>query len=156
MDEDAKIIAAMTLFGGHQVGFNTNSETKTKPCFIEIKGEKIVCVAQGGECRYNHKYYTPGMRDTKSWTTPIIDEDCPNRCGYKMIVCDDHEEGCKDNIEYYHQYNKFRGLFRKYCRNFDKFGIKDGMRADGKNKERKDRKDPETDEYMRFYRRYGR
>lgn len=52
MDEDAKMLAAITLMGGCQVGFNTNPETKTRDCFIEIKGEKIVCIAQGGECRY--------------------------------------------------------------------------------------------------------
>lgn len=151
MDDDTSIIAAMTLFGGHQVGFNTNPETNTKPCFIEIKGEKIVCIAQGGECRYNHKYYSPGLNDTRSWTTPIIDDDCPNRCGYKVIVCDNHEEKCEGSIEYYSQYNKFRGLFRKYCRNFDKFGIKDGMRAKGAIKERKGKKD-EKNYYMEEYR----
>lgn len=36
-------------------------------------------------------------------------------------MCDDHEDKCEGSIEYYPQYNKFRGLFRKYCRNFDKY-----------------------------------
>lgn len=148
MDDDAKIMAALTLLGGHQVGFNTNHETETKPCFIEIKGEKLVCIAQGGECRYNHKYYTPGMGDAKSWKTPIIDEDCPNRCCYKVIVCDNHEEKCEGSIEYYPHYNKFRGLFRKYCRNFDKFGIKDRMKANRTDKEKKEGKE----EIYRSYR----
>lgn len=134
MDKDAGIMAGITLFGGCRVGFNTNPETETRLCFIEINGQKIVCLAQGGECRYNYKYYSPGMGDAKSWRTPIIDEDCPNQCCYKSLVCDGHEERCEGSIEYYPEYNKFRGFFKKYCRNFDKFGIKDGMRGDRKKK----------------------
>jgi len=45
------------------------------------KDDKI-CAAQAGECRYNHKYYSPGMRDAKSWSMPCADESCPARCGY--------------------------------------------------------------------------
>lgn len=121
IDEDAAIMAGVVLFGGHQAGFNTNPESGKVSCFINVDGQKLVCVAQGGECRYNHKYYTSGMGDAKSWTTPIIDNNCPDRCPYKMLVCDNHGEKCEGSIEYYPQYNKFRGLFRKYCRNFDKF-----------------------------------
>lgn len=130
--EEAGIMAAAVIFGGSQAGFSTNPDINkgnVKP-FIEINGEKLVCIAQGGECRYNHKFYSLGLNDTKSWTTPIIDESCPNRCYYKVIVCDDHEkrtgQKCEGSIEYYPWYNKFNGLFGKYCRNFDKFGIKDG------------------------------
>jgi len=119
MKKNVLEIAKLILFGGSQVGFNTNPESKTKPCFIEINGQKIVCLAQGGECRFNDSYYTPGMNDEKSWTTPIIDKQCPNRCPYKVLVCDDHEEKCEGSMEYYPQYNKFRGLFNKYCRNFN-------------------------------------
>lgn len=126
---EADLMAAIVLFGGCQVGFNTNPDSNKKPCFISVNGEKLVCLAQGGECRYNYKYYSPGLNDTKSWTTPIIDEGCPNKCHYKVIVCDDHEnngEKCEGSIEYYSQYNnKFDGTFKKYCRNFEKFGIKD-------------------------------
>lgn len=165
MDEDAKkdaeifaeILSTMTIFGGPQVGFNTNPETKTRPCFIEIKGQKMVCLAQGGECRYNYNYYSSGMRDAKSWTTPIIEEDCPNRCCYKVLVCDDHPDKCEGSITYYPYYNKYRGLFKKYCRNFDKFGIEDGMRATGENKEIKKGKivkigkDGEIEVYRSYY-----
>jgi len=129
MGRDADIMNAVILSGGHRAGFNTNPEADKRTCFIMINGEKLVCVAQGGECRYNHRFYTPGLNDTKSWTTPIIDETCPNRCGYKMIVCDDHGkdgQNCEGSIEYYSHYNKFIGVFKKYCRNFGKFGIKDG------------------------------
>jgi hypothetical protein len=121
MNKDAEIMAGVVLFGGPQVGFNTNPETKTRKCFIEVDGQKLVCLAQGGECRYNHEYYSPGLSDAKSWRTPIIDENCPNQCCYKVIVCDDHGDKCEGSITYYPQYNKFRGLYNKYCRNFDKF-----------------------------------
>jgi hypothetical protein len=121
MNKDADIMASVVLFGGSQAGFNTNPETKTRECFIEINDQKLVCLAQGGECRYNHKYYSPGLNDAKSWRTPIIDENCPNQCCYKVIVCDDHGDKCEGSITYYPQYNKFRGLYKKYCRNFDIF-----------------------------------
>jgi hypothetical protein len=127
MNDEVNIMTGVVLFGGPQAGFNTNPETKIRPCYIEINGEKLVCLAQGGECRYNYKYYTPGMGDAKSWRTPIIDEDCPDRCGYKAIVCDNHEEKCEGSIEYYPHYNKFRGQFKKYCWNFEKFLGKKGI-----------------------------
>lgn len=130
--DSANIMARIVLFGGPQAGFNTNPETRERPCFIEVDGQKLVCLAQGGECRYNYKYYSPGLNDAKSWTTPIIDEDCPDQCCYKSLVCDDHEEKCEGSIEYYPHYNKFRGQFRKYCRNFDKYL--------GRNKQGKDEK----------------
>lgn len=41
-----------------------------------------ICTAQAGECRYNYKYYTPGMNDAKSWSQPCADNTCPERCGY--------------------------------------------------------------------------
>lgn len=41
-----------------------------------------LCVAQGGECRFNCRYYTPGMGDAKSWATPCADDSCPARCPY--------------------------------------------------------------------------
>lgn len=122
MGDDARLMERIVLFGGPQAGFNTNlGETEVEKPFMEVNGQKLVCVAQGGECRYNHRYYSPGMGDAKSWRTPIINHDCPDRCGYKMLVCDEHGEKCEGSIEYYPHYNKFRGLFKKYCRNFDKF-----------------------------------
>ena len=41
-----------------------------------------ICTAQGGECRDNHRFYTMGMRDAKSWAQPCADDTCPARCGY--------------------------------------------------------------------------
>lgn len=148
MDDDANIMAGIVLFGGPQAGFNTNPETKTRSCFIEINGQKLVCVAQGGECRYNHKYYSPGMGDAKSWRTPIVDSDCPDRCCYKMLVCDEHGEKCEGSIEYYPHYNKFRGLFRKYCRNFDKFLKEEGERRFKENETNKDEESERDDRYI--------
>lgn len=40
------------------------------------------CTAQPGECRFNSRYYTPGMGDAKSWSDPCADESCPERCPY--------------------------------------------------------------------------
>ncbi len=119
--EAADIMAGIVIFGGHKVGFNTNPETEKRQCFIEIKGEKIVCIAQAGECRCNYNYYSPGLNDKKSWTTPIIEESCPDRCLYKVLVCDNHEKGCEGSITYYPQYNKFYGQYQKYCRNLEKY-----------------------------------
>lgn len=133
--EDADIIAGVILYGGHQAGFKTNRNSEKVPCFIEVGGQRIVCIAQGGECRYNSDYYSPGLRDTKSWTTPIVDESCPDQCCYKVLVCDEHGDKCEGSIEYYPQYNKFAGLYRKYCRNFDKY-IKNDNGGNGK-KEKK-------------------
>lgn len=137
-EEDAAMMMnVMTIFGGPAVGFNTNPETEKRPCFIEIGGEKIVCIAQGGECRYNHKFYSSGLNDRKSWTTPIVDEDCPDRCCYKVLVCDNHDEKCEGSVTYYPQYNKFRGQYKRYCRNFDKYVNKN----DSDKKTGKDDKD---------------
>lgn len=123
----------MVIYGGHKVGFNTNTKTEKEPCFIEVDGQKIVCLAQGGECRYNHNYFSLSMSDNKSWLTPIIDESCPDICLYKVLVCDDHDEKCEGSITYYPQYNKFCGQFKRYCRNFDKY-IKDKRVKGRRNK----------------------
>jgi hypothetical protein len=117
----AMMMNAMIIFGGPAVGFSTNPKTEKEDCFIEINGEKIVCIAQGGECRYNHRFYSPGLNDRKSWTTPVVDEDCPDRCCYKVLVCDNHDAKCEGSVTYYPHYNKFRGQFVRYCRNLDKF-----------------------------------
>lgn len=139
----AMMMNAMVIFGGCDVGFNTNPETEKRDCFIEVNGQKIVCIAQGGECRYNHDYYSPGLNDKKSWTTPIVDKSCPDRCCYKVLVCDGHDKKCEGSVTYYPHYNKFRGQFVRYCRNFDKYVNqnvddsgkmrKDGEEIDGKN-----------------------
>ncbi len=44
--------------------------------------DKKICTARGGECRFNNKYYTIGLKDNKSWTIPSADENCPNDCPY--------------------------------------------------------------------------
>ncbi len=135
----------MVIFGGPKIGFITNPETEKVPCFIEVGGQKIVCLAQGGECRYNHNYYSPGLQDRKSWTTPIIDESCPGECGYKVLVCDDHDEKCEGSITYYPHYNKFNGQFKRYCRNFDKYiDEKEKEKDIGKIKRQKKDKEPKV------------
>lgn len=139
--EVANLMTKIVLFGGPQTGFNTNPETNKRSCFIEVDGEKIVCLAQGGECRYNHKYYSPGLSDTKSWTTPIIDEDCPDQCCFKSLVCDNHPEKCEGSTTYYPEYNKFRGQYKRYCRNFEKYL--------GHGKQGKDKRIKELDEEIK-------
>src|SRR3989338_1143613 len=107
MEKDADLMARMILLSGDpRVGFLTNPESRNKPNHIEVNGEKIVCLAQGGECRHNPEYYSPRLEDRKSWTTPIIDETCPNECWYKMLVCDNHPKDCPTSRTYYPQYNK--------------------------------------------------
>jgi len=120
MEDDAAIMAKLILYRGVEVGFRTNPNMKNSEPFIEVNGEKVVCIAQGGECRYNHRYYSPGLSDAKSWTTPIIDKSCPDQCCYKVLVCDNHGGKCESSIEYYPQYNKFAWLYKKYCRELDK------------------------------------
>jgi hypothetical protein len=126
--EVADLMEHMIVFGGVSgVGYMTNPDTKNRPSFIEVNGQKVVCTAQGGECRYNHRYYSPGMHDSKSWTTPIIDRSCPNECGYKMLVCDEHgdHKNCNHSRNFYPQYNKFRGEFSWYCRTLELLEIKE-------------------------------
>ena len=61
------------------------------------------------------------MMDKKSWKTPVINETCPNNCSYKMLVCDNHPKGeCKSSVEYFPEWNKFRGQFERYCREFSR------------------------------------
>ncbi len=102
--------------GRPEVGYMTNPETAKHPGYIEFYGEKIVCDAKGGECRFNDKY-------RNNWTTPIIQLDCPNECPFKMLVCDNHPnkgKDCKDAITPYSQHNKFSGQFSRFCRTFSK------------------------------------
>lgn len=120
IDNDANLMAALILEGGPQAGFLTNPEERDRQNFIEVNGEKLVCIAQGGECRSNPNYYTLGFGDAKSWKTPVIDVDCPNKCPYKVLVCDNHPEDCEGKITPYAQYNKFRGQFESFCGNLDR------------------------------------
>ena len=41
-----------------------------------------ICTAQAGECRYNSRYYSLGMRDAKSWSMPCADDTCSEQCCY--------------------------------------------------------------------------
>jgi hypothetical protein len=43
------------------------------------KDDKI-CTAQSGECRSNSRYYSPGMKDAKSWSMPCADDTCTEGC----------------------------------------------------------------------------
>ena len=54
----------------------------TGPSNAGNRSDGKLCVAQGGECRFNHKYYSIGMRDSKSWSTPAADDTCSERCPY--------------------------------------------------------------------------
>ena len=117
--------ALMTLMGGSDVGFNMNPNAKNRPTFIEINNEKIVCMAQAGECRFQGQYYTGSLEDADSWVTPIISESCPDECWYKYLVCDEHkhtndEEEDIGKITYYPERNKFRGQFISYCKDFER------------------------------------
>ena len=47
-----------------------------------IREDGKICTAQGGECRFNSRYYTPGMHDAKSWSMPCADDTCSARCPY--------------------------------------------------------------------------
>lgn len=59
---------------------NLFAAINTRPNNAGTHKDGAICTAQGGECRYNPKFYTPGMRDQKSWTVPIADDSCPERC----------------------------------------------------------------------------
>lgn len=54
----------------------------TRPSRAGNRRDKKVCDAKPGECRYNNKYYTPGMRDAKSWSMASSDETCDIKCPY--------------------------------------------------------------------------
>lgn len=116
------LISNAVLFGGFDAGMSTNPDTKTRPHFIIVDGEKLVCLAKGGECRERDEFYTMGMRDSKSWKTPIIAKECSDRCPYKYSVCEGHDHSEDDVFVFtpYPEYNKFRGEFVTYCKNFAK------------------------------------
>ncbi len=116
MDQEVSLMRLMALTGDDRVGHNMNPDISMRPSFIEIFGEKIVCLAKGGECRLNNKYYTLGMNDTKSWTTPIIEVVCPHNCPYREHVHDNHIGECKNVFKPFPHYNKFRGEFESYCK----------------------------------------
>jgi len=120
-DEEASLMAAIVLTGGFDAGISTNPDINNRPSFIEINDEKVVCTAQGGECRHYGEFYTSGgLQDPASWKTPIINKSCPNTCPYKHLVCDNHDHTGSDIRVFkpYRQYNKFAGQFETYCKDF--------------------------------------
>ena len=122
MTKEANLIAAVVL-QEPRVGFMINPD-KSKSHFIEVNGEKIVCLAKGGECRHYGRYYTGSLNDTDSWVTPTISESCPNSCPYKHLVCEGERHKDHDYIEYYPEYNKYPE-FRRYCKHFENIPIED-------------------------------
>jgi hypothetical protein len=52
------------------------------PSNCGLRRDGKICTAQGGECRYNPKFYTVGMHDARSWQQPVADETCPDQCCY--------------------------------------------------------------------------
>lgn len=61
---------------------NLSAACNTRPSKHGTRKDKKICDAKPGECRYNRKYYTPGMMDEKSWSLPIADDTCSNKCVY--------------------------------------------------------------------------
>jgi hypothetical protein len=83
MDKEAGLLAAIVLQDPTgRAGFLTNPD-KSRSHFIEVAGEKIVCLAKGGECRHYGEFYTGSLNSKESWVTPVISESCPNACPYK-------------------------------------------------------------------------
>ena len=124
--EQAREMESLVLCGGHEVGMMTNPDRENRPNFIEINGEKVICRAQGGECRQYGEFYSPGLRDPDSWRTPIISHKCEDRCPYKYLVCDEHDHSTDEDVGVfipYPHYNKFHGQFTRYCRDFDRIHI---------------------------------
>jgi len=119
MSEEANLLAAMVLQDlTGRAGFLTNPD-KDRPHVLETGGEKLVCLAKGGECRHYGEFYTGSLNSKESWATPIISEGCPNRCPYKYLVCDGATHEGHDYVEYYPEYNKYRGEFTRYCKHFE-------------------------------------
>jgi len=98
--EQAVIMNALVLSGAFDVGMKTKPDLKNRPSFIEINGEKVVCLAQGGECRQSGQFYFPGgLNNPDSWKTPIISRGCDDRCPYKYLVCDGHDHSDDDSVK---------------------------------------------------------
>ena len=116
------LMCEMVLTGGYKVGISTNPKREDRPNFIEINGEKVVCLAQGGECRQPGEFYSlMGLNDPRSWETPIISLKCTNECPNKWIVCEGHDHS-NDGVRVFiiNPYrNKFSGQFTRFCKDFD-------------------------------------
>jgi hypothetical protein len=63
-------------------------------CRVDCK----ICVARGGECRYNDKYYVGGMRDPKGWQMPLADDTCPLHCMYLKDPDEENKSPSKGTI----------------------------------------------------------
>ena len=123
-EKQAMLMSMMVIGGGYEVGMMTNPDSKDRPNFIEINGEKVVCLAQGGECRVPGEFYCAGgLNNPDSWKTPIISHTCPNTCSDKWLVCEGHDHKPGENV---HEFiinpyrNKFAGQFSRFCKDFDR------------------------------------
>ena len=124
--EQAREMESLVLYGGHEIGMMTNPDREHQPNFIVINDEKVVCRAQGGECRHQSEFYSPGLRTPESWRTPVISYSCPDSCPYKCLVCDEHDHNPDEDVDVFipfPQYNKFQGQFTRYCRDFERIHL---------------------------------
>lgn len=135
--KSVQLLRNIVLAGYPTAGFLTNPNARGKPSYIEVGEEKIVCLAQGGECRYNSNFCTPTMDQLHDWTTPVIDETCPNECIFKMLVCDGHATKCPSRREYNLAFNKYRGQFTRYCREFSRIEDQPTTRRDRTSKSKR-------------------
>jgi hypothetical protein len=72
MNSDDRLFLMTALFGAIAIG----------PSRQGNRADGKICMARGGECRFNYKFYSVGMRDAKSWSLPTADDTCPERCPY--------------------------------------------------------------------------
>jgi hypothetical protein len=119
MPEEAGLLQTIILQDPTgRAGFLTNPD-ENRPHFLDIGGEKVVCLAKGGECRVYGEFYTGSLNNKESWVTPVISENCPNSCPYKYLVCEGTAHKDHNYTEYYPEYNKYRGEFTRYCKHFE-------------------------------------
>lgn len=123
-EEAARVMTKMVLFGGHDVGIMTNPDLKNRLNYVEINGERVVCLAQAGECRVSGQFYSiSGLSNPDNWKTPVASESCPDECPKKYLVCDghNHEEDSDVGIFIINpDRNKFAGQFTRFCKDFDR------------------------------------
>jgi hypothetical protein len=65
---------------GFEMSVRLFAAMETRPSYHGTRKDGKVCHAKPGECRYNDDHYTPGLRDSKSWSLPIASEKCDERC----------------------------------------------------------------------------
>lgn len=72
MANDDGLVTLVSLFGAMANG----------PSNSGSRADGKICTAQGGECRFNNRYYSLSMRDAKSWQMPCADDTCSECCPY--------------------------------------------------------------------------